>query len=230
MTRAAELSADEILIRPGDIFACFGADPLSRLISVETSLLSWPFAPRGLRLSPSHVAIACPRYFPYTDHCYWFESTTLTRRQCLEAGRPVTGVQVHAVGDRLQDYCERGRVDLYRLTPINALSKDQIEELRSDLVNWFIDNAISYDLAGAVFSGARVMRSVDKITGWMTPCHESVFCSQLIAALLMSLCRMNRDNPQRYNPGRLLRTLVQQGTYTRVRTFTAADLQEIAEL
>lgn len=228
MTRAAD--SREFGIEPGDIFACFGADPVSQLISWKTSLLSWPFAPRGLRLSPSHVAIACPRFHPFSDHCFWFESTTLTRRECLEAGRPVSGVQVHHVGDRLTDYCHEGRVDLYRLTPMNVLSADSILELRGDLVSWFISHGVSYDMAGAVFSATRIARTFDKFTGWMIPCHESVFCSQLIAALLMGLCRMNRDNPQRYNPGRLLRTLVQQGTYSRIRTFTADDLEEIRDL
>lgn len=217
-------------IEAGDIFACWGTDAVSRLIAIETSLLTWPFAPRGLKLSPSHVAIACPRFAPNHSRCYWFESTTLAHRECLEAGRPVCGVQVHAVGDRLQDYCGRGRVDLYRLTPINALTGQQMRDMRSDLLEWFVRKRIGYDMAGAVFSGTRVIRSIDKITGWLTPGMESVFCSQLIAAELMSLCRMNRDNPLRYNPGRLLRTLVQQGTYSRICSFTANDLDQVKAL
>lgn len=216
-----------IEIEAGDIFACFGSDMLSRLISVETSLFTWPFAPRGLRLSPSHVAIACPRYAPNEERCWWVESTTLTGRPCVESKMQVSGVQVHAIGDRMADYLTAGRVDLYRMTPINRLTRDQIRDMRDDLITWFIGEQVSYDMAGAVFSGARLARSIDKVTGWLTPRMESVFCSQLIAAELMSLCRMNRDNPQRYNPGRLLRTLVQQGTYTRIRSFTAADLEEV---
>lgn len=203
---------------------------MSRFISVETSLLTWPIAPSGLRYSPSHVAIACPRFFPVQDRCFWFESTTMTRRKCLESKRSVSGVQCHAIGDRLKDYLMAGAVDVYRLTPINALCGHDVNDMRSDLISWFIREAVSYDAASAVFSGATVLRSLDKLVNWLTPRMESVFCSQLIAAELMSLCRMNRDNPQRYNPGRLLRTLVQQGTYTRIRSLTRDDLKEVRAL
>lgn len=160
----------------------------------------------------------------------WFESTTMTARPCAVAGRRVSGVQCHAVGDRLQDYLRDGEVDVYRLTPINALSLDAVADMMHDLVEWFIAQEVGYEMAGAIFSGTRLVRSLDKLTGWMTPRMESVFCSQLIAAELMSLGRMNRDNPERYNPGRLLRTLVQQGTYSRVRSLTAADFHEVRAL
>lgn len=232
MIRAAETSeaVTELTIEPGDIFACYGSDAMSRFISVETSLLTWLIAPQGLRLSPSHVAIACPRYAPHEKECFWFESTTMTSRPCLEAGRKVAGVQCHRVGERLSDYLQHGSVDIYRLTPINALSGNAVRDMRNDLISWFIEEEVSYDVAAAVFSGARLMRSIDKLTGLMVPRSEAVFCSQLIAAELMSLCRMNRDNPQRYNPGRLLRTLVEQGTYTRVRSLTRANIAEVLSL
>lgn len=234
MIRAADISTEMIpeplQIQPGDIFACWAPDLLSRFISIETSLFTWPLSPKGLRLGPSHVAIACPRFPPHHSRCWWIESTTMTRHACIESGKPVSGVQVHPVHLRLQDYLETGRVDLYRLTPINALTPDQIRDMRNDLISWFVRKGISYDAAGAVFSGTRLIRSIDKVTGFLQPRFESVFCSQLIAAELMSLCRMNRDNPVRYNPGRLLRTLVHQGTYTRVRSLTAADLDEVKEL
>lgn len=232
MIRAADISTEmePLTIKPGDIFACWGFEPLSRFISLETSLLTWPFAPSGLRLSPSHVAIACPRFAPHHSRCFWFESTTMTGRSCLERGHAVSGVQVHSVGLRAQDYLQQGRVDLYRLTPINELSSDQVGAMRFDLISWFIRKGISYDAAFAVFSGARLIRTIDKLTGLLTPRMESVFCSQLIAAELMTIGLMNRDNPIRYNPGRLLRTLVRQGTYTRIRSFNSADLDEVREL
>lgn len=232
MNRSAEIAdaSEEVVIEPGDIFACYGSDFVSRFISLETSAFTWLTAPRGLKVSPSHVAIACPRFTPHSDRCFWFESTTLTNRRCLEAGRKVSGVQCHPIGARMKDYLRGGRVDVYRLTPINALSGHAVNDMRADLISWFIREAVSYDAAAAVFSGATLIRSIDKLTGWMTPRMESVFCSQLIAAELMSLCRMNRDNPQRYNPGRLLRTVVQQGTYSRVMSLTNADLLRVIHL
>lgn len=223
-------SDEPLTIEPGDIFACFGADAVSRFISYETSLLSFPFAPAGLRLAPSHVAIACPRYEENSGQCFWFESTTMTHRPCLEAKRRVSGVQCHRIGDRLEDYLWEGRVDVYRLTPINALCGHAVNDMRDDLISWFIREEVSYDVASAVFSGAVLMRSIDKLTGLMVPRFESVFCSQLIAAELMSLCRMNRDNPQRYTPGRLMRTLVSQGTYSRIRSLSEQDIEEIRGL
>ena len=42
--------------------------------------------------------------------------------------------------------------------------------------------------------------------------HE-VFCSELIAATLQRLCRLNREDPTRFNPGRLVRRLIHEGTY-----------------
>lgn len=154
----------------------------------------------------------------------------MVHRPCLEAKRKVSGVQCHAVGDRLKDYLWEGRVDVYRLTPINAMCGHAVQDMRDDLISWFIRENVSYDFASAVFSGADVIRSIDKFTGMMIPKLESVFCSQLIAAELMSLCRMNRDNPQRYNPGRLLRNLVEQGTYSRIRSLGSDDIDEVRDL
>jgi hypothetical protein len=55
---------------PGDIAACFGTDLTGRAISWGTASL---FAPRGLKVAPSHVAICCE----FEERIVWVESTTL---------------------------------------------------------------------------------------------------------------------------------------------------------
>jgi len=205
--------------RPADVFACWGADWMSKGISLETSLTSWLTAPAGLKWSPSHVAIACTRYAPDHDRTYWFESTSMARRLCLEAGRVVHGVQVHTIEDRIADYLRPGgRVVQYRLTDIDALDALEQANLRRILYSWVGDEtkpAASYDTTGAAFSGLRVLPYL--------PCSradiESLFCSELVAAVLQRCCLMNRSNPARFNPGRLLRTLVRQGTYKHLRDY-----------
>lgn len=199
---------------PGDIFACWGADAVSRGISLETSLLSWLTGPDGLRWSPSHVAIAAnlPTFSPDP---LWFESTSLASRYCLVASAAVSGTQAHRIQDRVEDYLNAGgRVAVYRLTSIDRLTYDD-ELLLTCYLKQFLAEpgsgrpAISYDTIGAALSGTRLI----KYLPFMRSRLDSVFCSELIAALLQRLCRMNRDNPTRYNPGLLLRTLVRQGTY-----------------
>ena len=198
--------------QPGDIFACWGTDLVSRGISIETSLTSWLFGPKGLRLSPSHVAIACR--LPNSGRCYWYESTTMTPRRCLLAERPVTGVQVHEISDRLRDYCinAQGAVAVYRLADIHTLEAGEAVRLQAILQNLCGTPdrpAKRYDLAGAMISGTRVL----KYSPFSRANLDSLFCSELIAALLQRLCRMNHEDPSRYNPGYLLRQLVRQGTY-----------------
>lgn len=206
----------------GDVFACWGRDWISRGISLETSLTSWIVGPSGLRFSPSHVAIVSE--LTGEAGLWWFESTTMSQRICRSSGYPTRGVQVHSVADRIFDYVTAGgRVDQYRLTECDRLeSQDflRLERMLSDYVGREDRAAIGYDTAGALFSGLR-------LTTWLPVLRanaETLFCSELIAALLQRLCRMNRSNPARFNPGRLMRTLVRQGTYAHLRRFDGDTL------
>jgi len=204
---------------PGDVFACWGTDWVSRGISLETSLTSWLTAPAGLKWSPSHVAIACTRYAPDHDLCYWFESTSMSRRLCLESGFPVHGVQVHRIDDRVADYVKPGgRVVQYRLTDVDTLDELEQANLRRVLFQWVGTEdkpAATYDTTGAAFSGLRLL----PYSPFRRADLESLFCSEMVAAVLQRCCLMNRSNPARYNPGRLLRTLVRQGTYKQLREY-----------
>jgi hypothetical protein len=199
-------------LRPGDILACSGRGWTGRLIQFATASL---LAPAGLRVPPSHVAIVC-RHHAAT---LWVESTTLCPHPCLLRGRVVSGAQAHLPEARLHDYeDDGGTVDIYRLVPIDTLSSAEAELLRRILIEHFVLREIGYDLGGAALSGTRLLQLTRLFPG---ACLEQLFCSELIAAVLMRLGRLNRANPTCFNPGRLLRTLVRQGTY-----FHAGRLRE----
>ncbi|MBT6153663.1 MAG: hypothetical protein HOH82_03115, partial [Planctomycetaceae bacterium] len=53
---------------------------------------------------------------------------------------------------------------------------------------------------------------------------NELFCSELVAAVLMRLSRLNRTNPTRYNPACLLRQLVREGSYQFEREFTGKEV------
>lgn len=215
---------DEVYIpEAGDVFACWGADWISRAISLETSSFR---GPRGVRWAPSHVAIACPRWFPkHHTHCYWWESTSLINRPCLEADRPVNGCQVHMIDSRLRDYCfAGGSVTVYRLTEFDRLTDSEVSQLRSLLGLCIGDEAdktepVRYDTAGALCSGTRIVR---RFTVWANQL-DSLFCSELIAALLQRLGRLCRENPSSFTPAQLLRRLLTEGTYRPLTTFGPQD-------
>lgn len=194
-------------LQPGDIMACFGTDLVSRGISLQTA---WPLAPRGLRLGPSHVALICPQV--PSGPLRWFESTTLCPRPCLIRRRRVSGAQCHEPEARVHDYVRRGgRVHVYRLSQLDQLTEGEVAHLAKMLCH-VTDSALDYNTGGAIVSGLRVVSrlpSLFRINGRM----DDVFCSQLIAAVLQRRHRMNRSNPSTFNPARLLRTLVREGTY-----------------
>lgn len=203
--------------QPGDIFACYGTDLISRLISLETSLVSMITGPQRLRWSPSHVAIAA-HSTANENQIAWFESTTMAETPCLSSGRVTSGCQVHTIPSRVRDYClSGGSVSVFRLTPIDRLSNDEAWTLSSLLMNSVGDpgrrgtRAKSYDAIEAMISGTRAAKYL--IAPFQRADMNDWFCSKWIAAVLQRVCRMNRENPALYNPGLLLRRLVRQGTY-----------------
>lgn len=208
----------------GDVFACWGTDLISRGISAETCSL---FGPRPFRFGPSHVAIACPRWFPLHHlECFWWESTSLTKRHCLEAQQPVNGCQVHRIRERLQDYVFNGGcVQVYRLTEFDSLTAADVQHLRAHLGRCVGDaedpsrRPITYDTAGALCSGTRIVK---RITFWRNQ-MDALFCSELLAAVLQRLGRLNRSNPSGFTPAQLMRELIGQGTYKLHTEFKCAE-------
>ena len=200
--------------QPGDLMACYGTEFVARAISYGTASL---FAPRRLRIGPSHVAMICR----HRDLPLWIESTTLCRHPCVILGHSLSGVQSHFPEDRIRDYVkDGGRVDVYRLSAIDRLSQPESELLSRILIRHFIGRMISYDTGGALLSGTRLFKRTRLLP--KADLNE-LFCSELVAAVLMRLGRMNRANPTRFNPASLLRQLVRHGTYQYERSFSKAD-------
>ena len=195
---------DDFEFHPGDIAACSGRDWTSRVISLGTASL---FSPSRLRIGPSHVAMLCE----HQGGVIWVESTTLCRSPCLIRGNRVSGAQAHRPADRIRDYIDAGgSVDLYRLSLLNLLSNAESQLLTNLLVEYFVRNEHRYDLPGALLSGTRAFQLSRLFPGASL---GELFCSELVAAVVMRLNRMNHANPTRYNPARLLRELVRLGKY-----------------
>jgi len=193
----------------GDVLACYGTDVVSRIISLGTSSL---LAPRGTRFAPSHVAIVAE----IDGDRLWCESTMHSERECILSRRLVRGVQVHYAEDRVRDYVERGgRVVVFRLSPIDALTHEEQKTI-TQIIRDFVSVQATYDTIGALISGTRIFkrtRLIPLLSNWLPIDLDALFCSEMIAAILQRAGRMNRDNPTKFSPANLVRTLVNQGTY-----------------
>jgi hypothetical protein len=206
---------------PADLFACHGTDAAATVIRWGT----WsPFGGPGLRFGPSHIAI-CGGIDPPAggaDIPAWVESTSLSRLPCLVRGEPVAGMQVHLPAERIREYqAAGGRVDVYRLAKIQTLDLAETQILNRILIDHMVRPGISYDMRGAILSGLRVAKATSLFPG--ADLHR-LFCSEVVAAVLMRLNRMRRNNPTRYNPAAVLRELVDHGTYyLACRDVQAAD-------
>lgn len=205
---------------PGDIAACYGTDPTSLMIRVMTGSL-WPRTPRRLRLPPSHVALIAP--YPESlpgigGPVGWWESTSLCHHRCRLTDRQTSGIQLHPPALRIRDYVAAGgRVTIYRLADGWELSDQDAAFLKTSLTHW-VGRGTPYDRRGAAFSGTRLLQS---LMGFIPNGDlASQFCSELVADRLMRINRLNHDNPQRFNPGRLLRRLVWQGKYAPVHEYS----------
>lgn len=197
---------------PLDIAACYGTDPASKAISWLTAS---PFAPRRLRRGPSHVAVICE----FHELAVWVEATTLCRHTCLVHGERIAGCQAHLPELRIHDYVSRGgHVDLYRLSSVDRLSRNESELLTRILIRHFVGRKVTYDAGGALLSGTRLFKHTRLLP---SADLNQLFCSELVAKVLMRLGRLNRDNPTKYNPSTLLRQLVREGTLQLKRTFAS---------
>ncbi|WP_437230437.1 hypothetical protein SH661x_001968 [Planctomicrobium sp. SH661] len=204
---------------PGDILACYGSDLTSRVIRWGTT---WPVDPWSCWSPPSHVAMICE----FEGRLVLVESTTKCPRNCLVRGERVSGVQIHEPWDRVSDYMlSGGRTDLYRLQGIFKLEGHEQLDLQHWLISHFLRYGAQYDMRGAVGSGLRlrhVMRRLYQAN------LDQVFCSELLAAVLMRLGILNQDDPALYSPGRLLREIVRLDRY-RLHMRDIAPLRIIRE-
>lgn len=211
---------DEFDWLPGDLVACYGNDWTGKVISCLTASIA---SPKRLRFGPSHVAVMCEHH----GRNVWVESTTLCPTPCLIQGKRVTGAQVHRPEDRIQDYVRNGgRVDLYRLTPINRLLPEESRLLTTILIEQFIRNPSDYDLVGAILSGTKFLQATRFFS--IADLNET-FCSELVSAVMMRLNRMNHANPAKFHPAHLMRTLVRSGKYQWKRSWTAVTNSDVPQ-
>jgi len=190
--------------RPGDLFACFDRSLIGKVISWRTASL--------LRLTrgASHVAIASA--MESDGPLRWVESTSLCQRPCLFHGDRVSGCQVHEITDRINDYTTRGgTVELYRLNRWSRLNSDHRKRLMQLLLD-FVARGVGYDTLGA-------WASVHTWARYQDADLDHVFCSELLAIVLMEMGRLPRGNPARYHPGKLIRHLKICGVYRHVETY-----------
>ena len=198
--RAWGLKPDSKGLKPGfdplDIAACYGTGFTAKAISYGTASV---LAPPRLKVGPSHVATFCN----YQQRMMWIESTTLCPHPCEITGRPINGCQAHHPASRIADYlADGGRVDLYRLSAIEKLSRDERDLLSRILIRHFVGREVTYDLGGALLSGTRLFKRTRLLP---SADLNELFCSELVAAVCMRLGRMNRSNPTQFNPACLLR-------------------------
>lgn len=191
--------------QPLDIVACWGRDYMSRLITAGTY---WPRRPRELRWGPSHVALVVP----YRDRnrgldgLYWLESTTKCPHPCIVSNRCISGIQLHRIEDRINDYTEHGgTVRTYSLQKDFRPSLVSLDYLENEIVKRDIGSKIPYDLLGAGMSRTIVLRNLLRMLGAR---RDHLFCSDLIALYLMRLGLFPADDPDAYYPGKLLNWLI----------------------
>lgn len=214
----------------GDILAFYGGDFGSRAISAITC---WPVGPRELWFPPSHVGIISGHAWNaiestglqgqiYLPRQSLLESTTACPHPCLRQRKIVSGWQVQVPERRVQDYVLGGGwVDVYRL---NYPTEQHYQAL--NIASEGLRYA-DYDYLGAGLSGTKLWQLLGLL--FPRPNLDALFCSEFLAALLMRAGLMNWDNPTRYNPGRLMRTLVWTGVYTRVATIPPLTAESAAE-
>lgn len=198
--------------QPGDLLAFHGTDLISRVIKLGTC---WPIDRRSCWNPPTHVGMIVPA----RGGLLLFESTTLCGHACLSARDHVAGVQIHDPKERVLDYrADDGQVDLYRLTLLNQLTLRDRQDLTA-MVNDCLLARLKYDTRGAVFSATKSSVLLRRV---LQADLETVFCSELLAALLQRLGLLSRAYiPSHFSPGRLIRELKRTGVYRREKSWTS---------
>jgi len=174
---------------PGDVVAFWGRHWKSRVIEAATC-------------GPSHVGIIVN----YGNQPMLVESTTLCDLPCAVRGLTVQGVQAHLVGDRIRNY--DGYVRRVPIADCWRLSAEESAAMTAILCRHWIGRP--YYTGGAIISGTRLLKWTRFI-----PYSDlgSLFCSQLVGAILMRFGRCPLDNAIRYNPASLIRRLRECGTF-----------------
>lgn len=178
-------------LQPGDVLGFSSCDAVGAGINLAT--MGIPF------WSISHVAIVAQSQAP--DRLLLFESTTQHPQACAIQGRVVNGVQAHGPAPRVASYC--GKVWVY---PISH----RLEAVAARQLSRFCHGAlgIPYDCLGAFRS--RTLGFWERAALSRREQLNSLFCSEFVAAALRQVGAFPTRNASRWNPNKLLRTLVRR--------------------
>lgn len=183
---------NNIEYKSGDLIFFWGNDNLSRLIS----WITW---------GPSHVAIIVK----YNNQLLLAESTTLYNKPCVAQEKIVSGVQLHHIAERIEDY-KNGKIQHCPLSGDCSLTNIQCDTLE----NIITDNlGVIYDSKMAILSATPFLKMLPY------PDKSSLFCSAFVARTYQIINRMNWSNPEIYSPAGLRRSLLWSATIERGQVF-----------
>jgi hypothetical protein len=189
-------------IRAGDVIGFSGDGGISFTVNILSYGIPW--------VSISHLGIM--GY--HGDELLIFESTTLSNIPCEIQKRPVEGVQAVHLKDRVEKY--GGKVFHYPLVePLFGSGKRKLSQFLHDQLGK------EYDLIGALRAGG-------KIWAWLeAQLREEdlnfLFCSELVAASLNRVDRLDTDSASRWNPNQLIRHGLKKKILHKPRRLTCED-------
>ena len=183
-----------MLYQSGDVLLFWGRGFVSNVIMAKTATLDAMFL-KGVSWPPSHAAIVVDYGRPVL-----LESTMLGTHPCLVAKRPVAGVQLQDIDQRIADY--GGRCEIWRA---DGISQNVNRVVNADVLSLLgtesTPNA-KYDTIGAVISGTRA-----KLMPFETGSHDRWFCSELVSFVLSRAGCLNVRQPDKVAPSDLRRLL-----------------------
>jgi hypothetical protein len=189
-------------IRAGDVIAFSGDGGISFVVNILSYGVPW--------VSISHLGIMGE----HEGELLIFESTTLSNIPCAIQGESIEGVQAVRLKDRVEKY--DGKVFHYPLV-------DQLFGGGKRKLSQFLHDQIGkpYDLIGALRAGG-------KIWAWLeAQLREEdlnfLFCSELVAASLRHIGRLETDSASRWNPNQLVRHGLKENILHKPRRLTCED-------
>ena len=179
-------------LKPGDLVFFSGRGWVSSVIQLATYSLP------GVGFS--HVGIIGR----YHDLPVMYESTSFDRPPCAISGIEITGVQAHWLDDVAY---EPGKGRLY-VCPLKRDLYPHEEERLCRLLEMYRGN-IRYDMIGAVRSGGFFLRQLLSLVH--DESDATLFCSELVAAVLEETGIWSTPNWSKWNPNSLYRALRLKG-------------------
>lgn len=178
---------------PGDIIGFCSRDVIADTICVMSGAL-----PGGIH----HVGIVGG--MPGAPLIY--ESCTSLRPPCYHAGKLVKGVQAHTV-DELLEFISTRKTRLWHYRQRHPLYLHEAARLE----HWLRQRiGLPYDLDGALHAGGGILfRTLALLIRGEN--LAGMFCSELAAAGLVHVGRLQTRSASRWNPTKLCRTLVRFG-------------------